>query len=94
MLFITVDALENKLKESEDLFKIFSNNNLKSMICIHTYISNKPNSIVNDLSTSISHASDSELDSFDIKPVIEDTTCLDISCLNNCVKPSSKDSGT
>jgi hypothetical protein len=94
MLFITVDALENKLKESEDLFKIFSNNNLKSMICIHTYISNKPNSIVNDLSTSISHASDSELDSFDIKPVIEDTACLDISCLNNCVKPSFKNSGT
>jgi len=94
MLFDIVDALENKLKESEDLLKKFSSNNLKSMICIHTDISNKPDLIVNDLSTSISHASDSELDSFDIKPVIEDTTCLDISCLNNCVKPSSKDSGT
>jgi hypothetical protein len=84
-----VDALENKLKESEDLMKKFSINNFKSMLCIHTDISNKP-----DLSTSISHASNSELDSIDIKPVIEDTTCLDISCLNNCVKPSSKDSGT
>jgi hypothetical protein len=94
MLFDIVDALENKLKESEDLLKKFSSNNLKSMICIHTDISNKPDLIVNDLSTSISHASDSELDSFDIKPVIEDTACLDISCLNNCVKPSSKDSGT
>jgi hypothetical protein len=72
----------------------FSSNNLKRMICIHTYISNKPDLIVNDLSTSISHASDSELDFIDIKHVIEATACLDISCLNNCVKPSSKDSGT
>jgi hypothetical protein len=94
MFFDTVDALENKLKESEDLLKKFSSNNLKSMICIHTDISNKPDLNVNDLSTSISHASDSELDSFDIKHVIEDTACLDISYLNNCVKPSSKDSGT
>jgi hypothetical protein len=94
MFFDTVDALKNKLKESEDLLKKFSSNNLKSMICIHINISNKPDLIVNDLSTSISHASDSELDSFDIKLVIEDTTYLDISCLNNCVKPSSKDSRT
>jgi hypothetical protein len=94
MLFDTVDALENKLKESEDLLKKFSSNNLKSMLCIHTDIFNKPDLIVNDLSTSTSHASDSELDSMDIKPVIEDTTCLDNSCLNNCVKPNSKDSGT
>jgi hypothetical protein len=34
------------------------------MLCIHTDISNKPDLNVNDLSTSISHASDSELDSF------------------------------
>jgi hypothetical protein len=54
------------------------------MICIHTDISNKPDLIFNDLSTSISHASEFELDSIDIKPVIEDTACLDISCLNNC----------
>jgi hypothetical protein len=91
MLFDTVDALENKLKESEDLLKKFSSKNFKSMICIHIDFSNKPDLIVNDLSTSISHASDSELDSIDIKLVIEDTTCLDISC---CVKPSSKDSRT
>jgi hypothetical protein len=89
-----VDALENKLKESEDLLEKFSSNNLKSMLCIHTDISNKLDLIVNDLSTSTSHASDSELDSMDIKPVIEDTACLDNSFLNNCVKPNSKDSGT
>jgi hypothetical protein len=94
MLFNTVDALENKLKESEYLLEKFSSNNLKSMLCIHTDISNKPDLIVNDLSTSTSHASDSELDFFDIKLVIVDAACLDISCLNNCVKPNSKDSGT
>jgi hypothetical protein len=32
MLFDTVDALENKLKESEDLLEKFSSNNLKSML--------------------------------------------------------------
>jgi hypothetical protein len=48
------------------------------------------------LDASTSHASDSELNSLFIKPVIVDTTCLDSSensCLNNCVKPESKDSG-
>jgi hypothetical protein len=59
MLFDTVDALENKLKESEDLLEKFSSNNLKSMLCIHTNISYKPDLIINDLSTSTSHASDS-----------------------------------
>jgi len=54
-------------------------------------ISNKPNLIVNDLSTSTSHASDSELDSIDIKPVIEDTSCLDNSSLTNHVMPNSKE---
>jgi hypothetical protein len=93
MLFDTVDALENKLKESEDLLKKFSSNNLKSMLCIHTDISNKPDLNVNDLSTSTSHASDSELDFVDIKPLIEDTTCLDNSCLTNHVMPNSKESG-
>jgi hypothetical protein len=66
------------------------------MLCIHSDISNKPNLIVDDLSTSTSHASDSELDSIVIKPVIVDTACLDDSensCLNNCVKPKSKDTG-
>jgi HrpA-like RNA helicase len=92
MLFDTVDALENKLKESEDLLKKFSNNNLKSMLCIHTYISNKPDLIVNDLSTSTSHAFDYELDSIDIKSVIEDKTCLDNSCLTNHVMPNSNES--
>jgi septal ring factor EnvC (AmiA/AmiB activator) len=51
MLFNTVNALENKLKESEDLLKHFSNNNLKSMLCIYTDISYKL-----DLNTSTSHA--------------------------------------
>jgi hypothetical protein len=77
MLFDTVDALENKLKESEDLLEKFSSNNLKGMLCIYTDISNKLDLIVNDLSTFTSHASDSELDSIDIKPVIKDTACLD-----------------
>jgi hypothetical protein len=36
MLFDTVDALENKLKESEDLLEKLSSNTLKSMLCIHT----------------------------------------------------------
>jgi hypothetical protein len=93
MLFDTIDALENKLKESEDLLEKFSSNNLKSMLCIHTDISNKPNLIVNDLSNSTSHISDSELDFIDIKPVIEDTTCLDNSFLTNHVIPNSKESG-
>jgi hypothetical protein len=63
------------------------------MLCIHTDISNKPDLIVNDLSTSTSHTSDSELDSIGIKPVIEDTTCLDNSSLTNHVMPNSKELG-
>jgi hypothetical protein len=46
---------------------------------------------------STSHASDFELDSIVIKHVIVDTACLDFSensCLNNCVKPKSKDTVT
>jgi hypothetical protein len=92
MLIDTVDALENKLKESKDLMKKFSSDNLKSMLCIHSNISNKPALIV-DMSTSTSHASDSELDSIDIKPMIVDTTCLENSYLNNHVMPKSKESG-
>jgi hypothetical protein len=88
MLFDIVDALENKLKDSEDLLEKFSSNNLKSMFCIHTDISTKPDLIVNNLSTSISHASDFEFDSIYIKPVIEDT-----SCLTNHVMTNSKESG-
>jgi hypothetical protein len=61
MLFDIIDTLENKLKESEDLLKKFSSDNLKSMLCI--------------LNTSTSHASDSELDSVGIKHVIVDATC-------------------
>jgi hypothetical protein len=97
MLFNPINTLENKLKESKDLMKKFSSNNLKSIFCIHIDYSNKPGIIVDDLSTSTSHASDSELDSLFIKHVIVDTTCLDNSensCLNNCVKPKSKDTGT
>jgi hypothetical protein len=63
------------------------------MLCIHSDISNKPG-LTADLSTSTSHASDSELDFVDIKPVIVDAASSDNSCLNNCVKLNSKDSGT
>jgi hypothetical protein len=97
MLFNNIDTLENKLKESEDLLKKFSSDNLKNMLSIHTDISNKPNLIVDDLSASTSHASDSELDSIVIKLVIVDIACLDNienSCLNDCVKPKSNESGT
>jgi len=91
MVFDIIDTLENKLKESEDLLKNFSSDNLKSMLCIHSNIFNKLDLIVDNLSASTSHASDSELDSIVIKPVLEDTACLDNSensCLNNCVKPN------
>jgi hypothetical protein len=67
------------------------------MLSIHADISNKPNLLVDDLCAFTSHASDSKLDSIVIKPVIVDTTCLDNvenSCLNDCVKPKSKESGT
>jgi hypothetical protein len=97
MLFDIIDTLENKLKESENLLKKFSTDNLNSMMCIHSDISNKPDLIVDDLSASTSHASDSELDSIFIKSLIVDTACLDNSansCLDNCVKPKSKDVGT
>jgi hypothetical protein len=87
ILLNTIDELENKLEK-------FSHDNLKSMLCIHTNISNKPDLIIDDLSTSTSHASDSELYSIDIKPVIIDTACLENSCLNNHVMPKSKESGT
>jgi hypothetical protein len=81
MLLNIIDELENKLAK-------FSSDNLKSMLCIHSYVSNKSYLTVDDLSTSTSHASDFELD---IKLVIEDTTCLDNSCLNNHVMPKSKE---
>jgi hypothetical protein len=68
MLLNTINELENKLEK-------FSSDNLKSMLCIYSDVSNKPNLTVDDLSTSTSHASDSEVDSIDIKLVIEDTTC-------------------
>jgi hypothetical protein len=91
ILFDIIDILENRLKESEDLLKKFSSDNLKRMLCIHSDISNKPALIVDDLSISTSHASNSELD---IMPVIVDTTCLENSCLNNHVMPKSNESGT
>jgi hypothetical protein len=62
------------------------------MLCIHTYISNKPDLIIDDLSAFTSHAFDFESDSIVIKPVIVDTTCLKNSCLNNHVMPKSKES--
>jgi len=97
MLFNTIDTLENKLKESEDLFEKFSIENLKSMLRIHTDISNKPDLIIDDLSTSTPHASDSKLESIVIKLAIVDTTCLDNhenSCLIDGEKPKSKESRT
>jgi hypothetical protein len=64
------------------------------MLCIHSDISNKSASFVDDMSTSTSHASDSEIDFIDIKPVIVDTACLENSCLTNHVMPKSKYTGT
>jgi hypothetical protein len=84
MLFDIIDSLQKKLKK-------ISSDNLKSMLCIHSDISNKPTLIFDDMSTSTSHASNSELD---IKPVIVDTACLENSCLNNHVMPESKELGT
>jgi hypothetical protein len=94
MLFDIIDTLENKLKESEDLLKKISSDNLKSMLCIYSDISNQPDLIVDDMSTSTSHASDFELNSIDIKPVIVDTACLENYYLNNHVMPKSKELGT
>jgi hypothetical protein len=90
MLFDIIDKLENELKESEDLLKKISSDNLNSMLCIHSDVPNKLGLIVDDVSASTSHASDSELDSTIIKPVIVDTACLDNSCLNNCVMPKPR----
>jgi hypothetical protein len=70
VLFDIIDSLEKKLEN-------FSSGNLKNMLCIHSDISDKLDLIVDDLSASTSHASDSELDSIVIKPVIVDTACLD-----------------
>jgi len=69
-------VLINSLK-SENTLKKLSNDNLKSMLCIRSDISNKPDLIVDDLRASTSHASDSELDFIVIKHVIVDTVCLD-----------------
>jgi hypothetical protein len=77
MLFNTIDTLENKLKNMKISWKKFSSDNLIGMLCIHTDISNKPDLIINDLSASTPHASNSELDSIVIKHVIVDTSCLD-----------------
>jgi hypothetical protein len=85
MLLNTINELENELEK-------FSSDNLKSKLCIHSDVSNKPDLTIDDLSTSTLHASDFESDSIDIKPVIEDTTCLDNSCLTNHVMPKSKES--
>jgi hypothetical protein len=96
-MFNPIDTLENKLKESVEIMKKFFSDNLKCMLCIHTDISNKPDLIIDDLSVSTSHASDSKLDSIVIKPVIVDTSFLDNSeffCLIDGVKPKSKESGT
>jgi hypothetical protein len=83
MLLNTINELEIKLEK-------YSSDNLKSMLCIHSDISNKPDLTIDDLSTCTSHASDS----VDIKLVTVDAACFKNSCLNNCVKPNSKDSRT
>jgi hypothetical protein len=49
MLFNTIDTVEYKLNEFEDILKKFSNDNLKSMLSIHTNYSNNPGIIVDDL---------------------------------------------
>jgi hypothetical protein len=93
IIFNTIDTLKNKFKESEDLLKKFSSEYFKSMLSIHTDISNKLDLIIDDLSASTSYAFDSELDSIVIKPVIVDTTCLDNfenSYLIDGEKPRSK----
>jgi hypothetical protein len=64
------------------LKKSFSDN-LKSMLCIYTDISNKSNLIIDYLSASTSLAPDFELDSIVIKLVIVDTACFDNS-ENSC----------
>jgi len=94
MLFNIVDSLGIKFKESEDLLRKFSNGNLKSMLCIQKDISNKPDIIIDDFGAFTSHASDSEIKSLFIRPVIVDTTCFDKcdkSCLKNCAGLESKD---
>jgi predicted glycosyltransferase len=70
MLFDIIDSHEKKLEK-------FSSDNLKSMLCIHFNISNKPDLVVDDLSAFTSHVADFELDSISIKLVIVDTACLD-----------------
>jgi hypothetical protein len=69
------------------------------MLCVQKDFSNKPSVIVDDLSASTSHASNSEIKSLFVKPVKAEEVkvniaCLDNcenSCLNNCVKPKSND---
>jgi len=83
---VLIDSLRSKNTKLFDIIDTLEN--------IHSDISNKPALIVDDMSTSTSHASDSELDSIDMKPVIIDTACLENSCLNNHVMPKSKESRT
>jgi hypothetical protein len=64
MLFEIIDSLEKKLEK-------FSSDNLKSMLCIHSDISDKPDLIVDDLSASTSLAYDSDLDSIVILLVLK-----------------------
>jgi hypothetical protein len=69
MLIEVVESLEDKLKESKDLLNKLSSDNLKSMICVQKDVSNKPSMTIDDLGTSTSHSSNSEIKSLFIKPV-------------------------
>jgi hypothetical protein len=61
MFLETIESLEDKLKEFEDLLNKLSSDNLKSMLCVQKDVSNKPSVIIDDLRTFTSHASDSEI---------------------------------
>jgi phosphoribosylpyrophosphate synthetase len=52
MLFETVQSLEDKLNESEDLLNKLYSDNLKSMLYVQKDVSNKPSMIIDDLGTS------------------------------------------
>jgi len=84
MLLETVESLDDKLKESEDLLNKFSSDNLKSMLCVQKDVSNKPSMIIDDLGTFTSHDSNSEIKCLFIKLVKVDEVKANIACLKIC----------